>query len=175
MDYTMNGRIEKPLANRDETMAPHGVYRCRGEDRWIAIACNTDTEFAALCRVMNRPELAVDERFSDSRRRWGNQDELDSFLKEWAALLEPEETMHRLQGAGVPAGIVSRNVDLLNDPHLRTRGFYVEVDHPETGSRLLPGVFARLSESPAAVRGPAPLLGQHNDFVLRELLGIEPE
>ena len=170
MEYTMNGRVAQAYGNRDEVMVPHGTYRCKGDDKWVAIAVDGEDEWRSLCRVMGKPQLAEDERFSDRFSRWQHQDELDKIIGEWTSGQEHVEIMKKLQAAGVAAGPVYTLEELYNDPHIEAREILVEFDHPEAGKRALPGVFARFSETPGKVRGRAPLLGEHTDWLLNELL-----
>jgi len=173
MEFTMNRREPVPMGNRDEVMVPHGCYRCKGEDKWIAIAVSNDEEWQNLCQDMNIPKLAEDERFNDGFRRWKNRIELDKIIADWASMQAHIELMHKLQAANITAGPVYSGEELYNDPHLRAREFFVEINHPEVGRRELPGVFAKLSETPGAIRGYDPLLGEHTDWVLHELLASD--
>ncbi len=173
MEFTMNGRIPLPRGNRDEVMAPHGCYRCQGEDKWVAIAVENDDEWKDICLIMGKPELIDDERFQDRLCRLKNQDELDKIITEWTIGHTHIEVMKQLQKVNIASGSVYSGEELYNDPHLRAREFFVEINHPEVGKRELPGVFAKLSETPGAIRGPDPLLGEHNDWLLNELLAYK--
>ena len=171
MEFTMNHREPIPKGSRDEVMSPHGVYRCQGEDNWIAIAIDSDTAWQNFCHAIDKPELALDERFNDGYRRWKNQDELDNVISKWASEQDAIETMHRLQKADIIASAVYCGEELYNDSQLRERGFFAEIDHPITGKRELPGIFAKLNKTPGALRAPDPLLGEHNDWLSKDLLG----
>jgi len=171
LDFTMNHRDQGRRGNRDDMMAPHNCYRCRGEDKWVSIAVATDEEWKALCRRMGMPELACDVRFSEGHARWQNQDELDGIITAWTVDLSPYEVMKTLQEAGV-AAVPSRNCEeLFSDEHFRERGFVREIQHPERGSQVVTGPPWNLSEATTRL-GAAPLMGQHNDYVFRELLGM---
>ncbi|MDD4860113.1 MAG: CoA transferase [Dehalococcoidales bacterium] len=170
MEYTMNGRVPPARGNKDEVMVPHGCYRCRGEDFWIAIAVSSESEWQGLCRVMGEPELANDERFCDAFCRHRHEAELDAIISRWTRDKEHLALMHELQQAGVAAGPAYSQEELYNDTHIEQRGFLVETEHPVMGKRLLPGVFAKLSKTPGAVRTPSPLLGEHNEWLFNELL-----
>ena len=172
LDYLMNGRTHGRAGNRDEVMAPHNVYRCRGEDNWVSLAVATDEEWRGLCEAMGRPELASDPRFADGFTRYQNQEELDQIISEWAAQHSDYEAMHRLQASGVPAAAVLNNSQMVQDPHLQERGFCVEDDHPEVGRRIISGFSWHLDRTPGSVRTHAPLLGEHNQEVLGGLLGM---
>jgi len=172
MSYTMNGEIPERVGNRDDHMAPHNVYRCKGENNWVSIAVSTDEEWRGLCRAIGRRDLIDDQRFADSPGRHRNQGELDRIVSAWAGGNRDYEAMHRLQACGVPASAVLSNAQLTNDPHLQDRGFCVEDDHPETGKRTISGVSWHLDRTPGGVRTHAPLLGEHNREVLGGLLGM---
>ena len=175
LDFAANGREPERIGNSDPVMAPHGCYPCRGEDRWIVIAVKDDGEWLALCRVLGREYWLADSRLSGPLGRLKHSGELDLLLANETAAWDAHELMAALQATGVPAGAVLDSKDLLFDPHLRERGFYEVVrHHPSTGIPPLPyaGRPWRLSETPAVHPKAAPLMGEHNEFVLCELLGI---
>jgi crotonobetainyl-CoA:carnitine CoA-transferase CaiB-like acyl-CoA transferase len=160
--------------NRHPSMAPHGCYPCAGkpEGGWLAIAVASDAEFAALCRVMGRPELAADSRFADVVSRYHHQDELDDTISAWTKEMTPQEAAVALQEAGVVASPVTPAGDLREDPHLRERGFIEKTAHAEAGVFEVGGVPWRLSLTPAHVRLSAPCFAEHNGYVFRHLLGL---
>jgi len=164
-------------ANRHHSMAPHGCYPCAGapEAGWLAVAVASDAEFAALCRVMGRPELAADFRFADVVSRHHHQDELDETISAWARGRTPQEAALALQEAGVAASSVTSAAGLTGDPHLRERGFFERTAHAEAGVSEMGGVPWRLSLTPAHVRLAAPCFAEHNDYVYRHLLGLSAE
>jgi len=175
MDYIMNQRIPTRQGNRDEIMAPHNCYRCRGDDNWISIAVATEEEWHSLCRIMERPELNQDERFSDPLRRWSNQEALDRIITEWTEGLDCYEVMKRLQAAGVAAAPSLSSEGLFKDPHVKARGVFVQVDQPLLGKDWVIAPPWRLSETPASVDRRAPLLGEQNEQIFQQLLGMSPE
>lgn len=175
MEYTMNKEVGSRMGNRDSTMAPHGVYRCQGEDEWIAIAVSNDQEWQTLCQVISKPELVEDGRFRDNLIRWSNQDKLDEIISEWTKDRDKYEVMEMLQEAGVPAGPVLSTKDMLADPHLNERGYWVEHEHPGLGKWKLGGPTWKLSETPGGIQRHAPFFGQDNDYVYGELLGISKD
>jgi benzylsuccinate CoA-transferase BbsF subunit len=175
MDFLMNQRVRTRQGNRHDTMAPHNCYRCRGEDNWISIAVADDQEWRALCGVMERPELAEDERFSSAAARWRNQDELDQIVSEWTMKQGDYEAMHKLQGAGIAATPPLSNKALFRDPHLMERKVFLQVSHPVLGKDWVIAPPWRLSETPASIRSRSPLLGEHSHSVLEELLGMSRE
>jgi benzylsuccinate CoA-transferase BbsF subunit len=174
MEYSMNHRSPGRAGNRDRTMAPHNCYPCADDDRWVTIAVATDDEWRALRTVIADPRLD-DERFSDGYGRWLHQDELDHIIDEWTAGRSSEEITQSLQAAGVAAMPAHNGHSLVEDPQLRERGLMEWVEHPLSGKRLMCGPPWRFSKTPAGIRQPAPLLGQHNQYVLHELLGMSEE
>ena len=175
MDFSANRRLPTRIGNQDPVMAPHGCYPCSGEDRWIAVAVSNDEEWRSLCRVLDRPEWENDPRFAGRLDRWNNRTELDSRLEEVTPHWDAHELMHRLQADGVAAGAVLDSKDLLFDPHLRDRGFFEVVRHHDsTGMPPLPyaGRPWKFSGTPAVEPHAAPIMGEHNHLVLRELLGM---
>ena len=174
LDYAANGREPERIGNADPVMAPHGCYPCLGEDRWIVIAVSGDHEWQGLCRVLSRNDWAGESRLSSVSGRWQNRDELDRILAGETVGWDAHELMSALQEQGVPAGAVLDSKDLLFDTHLRERRFYEVVNHhPSTQMPPLPyaGRPWKLSATPAVPPKAAPLMGEHNEFVLRELLG----
>ena len=173
MDYTMNGRQRPSRGNRDDIMAPHGVYPCKGEDQWAAIAVSSDGEWVAMGKAIGCPDWAGDNRFADAPGRHEHHSELDELIAKWTRQHTPYEIMHTLQEAGVAAGPVMGVLDLIADPHSQERGFTVEVDHLEVGPRMAAALPAKFSAIPQLAYGPAPCLGQHNQEVFQELLGFD--
>jgi len=175
MDYLINQRVQTRRGNRDDRMAPHNCYRCRGEDHWISIAVANDREWRALCRVMGKPELAEDERFSTAERRLRHQEELDRIIGEWSRDKDDYQLMHELQEAGVAAAPSLSSKALFEDPHLAARGTFLQVDHPLLGKDWVLSPPWRLSATPARIRRHAPSLGEHSERIFGELLGMSPE
>ena len=172
LGYQMKSNWPPRVGNRHNSMAPHGCYPCREENKWIAIAVASDEEWSALCRVMGNPAWTEEERFSDQLSRSGNQDELDRRIGEWTVQYEHNALMHTLQSQGVAAGAVLDQKEVIDDPHLKERNKYVDIDHPETGIRPYPTQPWKLSKTPQRQWRRAPLLGEHNRYVLGELLGF---
>ena len=172
MDYSMNRRVQGTWGNRHPSRAPNGFFPCAGEDEWIGIAVPSDEAFLALADAMGRPELAADPRFADVVSRHRHQDELEPLIEEWTRLHPARDLRERLQAAGVPAAEVLAPEALRDDPHLRERGFWEELEHPAAGTHRYPTPVGKLQRHPLRIRGPAPLLGQHNEDVLKGLLGV---
>ncbi len=175
LDYTMNGRVAEPQGNQHPSHAPHGVYRCAGDDRWIAIDVGSDAEWAALCRVLCRDDWREDERFATTLLRWRHRAVLDRLLGERTSTENDRDLFYRLQQAGVAAGPVQNEADVYACPHLTARGFFQRVNHPDAGEHLYPGLNVRLTETPNGFRRPACRLGEDNDYVYRDLLGVSDD
>ena len=175
MEYTMNGTQPPRLGNRDPYMAPHGVFCCRGEDRWVSIAVRNDEEWRRMCTVMGRAELATDPRFAVLASRKENEDALEHIVTEWTQERSADEVTQSLQRAGIAAYPSLDGRDLLASPHVTERGFFVELEHPEVGKRRHLGIPWKMSRTPCEVRRPAPCLGQDTDYVLEEILGLSRE
>jgi crotonobetainyl-CoA:carnitine CoA-transferase CaiB-like acyl-CoA transferase len=175
LDYTMNGRVRERQGNRHPWAAPHGCYRCRGEDSWAVIAIESDADWQKFCQAIGQPPWAEDERFSDVVGRWHHQDELDRLVEAWTVQHDHYEVMRILQGAGVAAGPVLDARELIEEPHLNARGAFEEVTHPEVGRHPYVGMYAKFSRTPGHIRSPAPRLGEHNRLVLGDMLGLSSE
>jgi benzylsuccinate CoA-transferase BbsF subunit len=166
------GEVMTRDGNRSETAAPHGVYPCRGEDRWIAIAVFSDLEWKALRRAMENPPFSQDPRFDTLLGRREHARELDEYLGRWTAGFPAHDLAQRLQAAGVEAGPVQTCEDLLEDPQLAHRGHFRALRHVHLGEMQFEHYGIRLSESGPELRSPGPNLGEHNRDVLCGLLGL---
>jgi crotonobetainyl-CoA:carnitine CoA-transferase CaiB-like acyl-CoA transferase len=175
MDYTMNGRVQEPLGNRHPFMSPQGVYRCLGEDKWVAISVSSEEEWQGLCRALGNPPWSKEERFSKALNRLKNQDELDKYIEEWTCRHDHYEVMYILQKEGIAAGPVLDQRDAFHNAHLVNRGFFEMVSHREAGTHLYPGMLWKMSETPLSIRKPPPCLGEHNNYVFKEVLGMSNE
>ncbi|MBW1710477.1 MAG: CoA transferase [Deltaproteobacteria bacterium] len=178
LDFSVNKRIPERMGNRHpfRKAAPHGAYRCEGEDKWCAITVFTEDEWQGFCRALKNPPWTREERFSTMTGRIENMEALDQLVEEWTNVRSAQEVMELLQREGVPAGVVQEAPDLVDkDPQLRHRGFWVELDHPELGIRKHEGVSFTFTKTPGRLKRPAPLLGEHNDYVFGEILGMTPE
>jgi crotonobetainyl-CoA:carnitine CoA-transferase CaiB-like acyl-CoA transferase len=183
MDYNANGRIEVRAGNRLPHAAPHGAFRCKDgswqdkpEDRWIALGIFNDAEWRALAEAMGSPAWALDARYATHAGRKQHEDAIEASLTEWTREHTPEELMALLQSKGIAAGVVQNARDMLDaDEHLKARGYYVYLDHPEAGHNAYDGPPFRMSKTPGELRAPAPLLGQHNEQVCKEILGMSDD
>jgi benzylsuccinate CoA-transferase BbsF subunit len=172
MDYFMNQRDRGKWANYDATMAPHNTYKCAGDDKWIAIAVESDAEWASLCGVAGHPEWARDPRFGDSKARLAHRDEIDAVLRQWTRGFDHLELADRLQKAGVPAGPVLDSVELYSDRHLWEWGYWWKMNHHEVGERVIPRMPVKMSAVPELNYSLPPDVGQHNREVFGGLLGL---
>ncbi|MFC1988992.1 CaiB/BaiF CoA transferase family protein [Chloroflexota bacterium] len=175
LDYSVNRRVAGRVGNRSPYAAPHGAYRCHGDDRWCAIAVFTDEEWESFCQVIGNPSWSREPGFATLRQRKENEDELDKLVEEWAINYPAEEVMAMMQAAGVAAGVLETAEDLMeHDPQLKHRHFFWELDHPEIGKHHTRGPSFILSRLPCELQR-APLLGEHNEYALKEILGISDE
>ncbi len=177
MEPVLNNRDPIRQANRDEVMAPHNCYRCldAGMDRWISIAIGTEDEWSAFCQAIGSPEWTEDDRFCDGFRRWQNQEELDKLIEAWTIDYSDQEAMEILQRAGV-AAVPSFSIDeLWSDPHLAQRDVFDVVDHPVLGAQPLIKSPCRLSVTPPNIVTHGTMLGQYNQWVYGELLGLSEQ
>jgi benzylsuccinate CoA-transferase BbsF subunit len=172
MGYTMNGVLGERMGNRDKIMAPHDCYRCKGNDEWVAIAVGSQAEWKAFVNAIGSPEWAEKAEFKDELGRWQNQDELDRLVEEWTGNYHQYEVMEILQKAGVAAGVSLNVKDLVTDPQLKARRFFVEIEHPVIGRMTLPGLPWRPEGKQKGNYSHPPLLGEHNDHVFGDLLGL---
>lgn len=179
LDIAVNGRTQEPPGWRSQEAlaAPHGAYRCRprggDDDRWIVIAVRSQTEWERFAAALGNPPWSTEAKFRTLYLRMRNRAELDAHVARWAAGQNAEEAMAALQGAGVAAGVVLNGADLCDgDPQLKERGFYAEVNLPEGGTTRVPGVPMKLSATPGSIRAATPLVGEDNEYILGELLGL---
>ena len=168
LDYTVNGREQQALGAGHPDYRPYGTYQCaaRGDDddRWIAITVTSDSELDALADVAGQDSwISIDA------------DALDAEIAGWTRTQQAEELMERLQDGGVPAGVVQTPEDLRNDPQLEHRGHYWMLDHPTMGHRAYDGPSFRLSETPAELTKAAPLLGEDNEYVYKDIVGMSDD
>jgi crotonobetainyl-CoA:carnitine CoA-transferase CaiB-like acyl-CoA transferase len=175
LDYVVNEREGGRNGNADPDAAPHAAYRCKGDDRWCVIAVCTNEEWDAFCGVLGNPAWTREARFSSLLGRKENEAELNRLIEEWTVHFTPEEVMHRMQAAGVPAGVVQSSKDLRQDPQLAHRGYFWTLEHPETGPTTYLGQPFVLSRTPAEGRMPSPCLGEHTELVCRELLDMHDD
>lgn len=176
MDYVFNGRVAAPMGNRHPlgVAAPHGVFPCAGDDRWISIAVMTEQEWLSLVAAMGNPEWAQAAEFSCAAGRVRNIDALHARLAEWTRTINDYELAQMLQRHGIAAAPVMNVADLYNDPHYRARGTFIEVTHPLGFRETIYGAYVKTSRTEASVH-PGPAIGQDNDYVFKDLLGLSEE
>jgi crotonobetainyl-CoA:carnitine CoA-transferase CaiB-like acyl-CoA transferase len=176
MDMANNQRVQTRMGNEVSYAAPHGVYPCKGEDRWCVLACSTEKEWKSLLQVPELAHLAHDPRFRTLTGRIKYRKDLDALIARWTKQYPPEEVMNLLQEKGVPAGVVQNAKDLIeNDPQLRHRKHFVKLYHPEMGESIYNNTPFKLSKTPSKLKTPAPLLGQHTEYVCKKLIGLSDE
>lgn len=175
MDLQLNGFEASRNGNRNRFAAPQGAYPCAGEDRFIAIAVETDQQWQLLCDVMEKPQLAEDTRLQNTEARLAQHDELDRVIADWTSGQEAYPLMQTLQAAGIPAGVVQRSSDLLRDPQYQHRRFYRYYEHQEMGRIPYAGHQYLMEGYDNGPRWAAPCLGQHSYEVLSELLKLSDE
>lgn len=175
LDYSVNGHVAKRNGNRHEYACPHGVYRCRGNDRWCAIAIFNDNEWNSFCQVIGNPSWTQDNQFTTVLTRKQNEDALDKLVETWTVNYLAEEIMVMLQKVCVGAGLVENAEDIMeHDPQLKHRHFFWELNHPAAGLYRAPREGFTLSKSPCKLHY-APKLGEHNEQVLKQILGMSEE
>jgi benzylsuccinate CoA-transferase BbsF subunit len=176
MDYVLNGRVAGPKGNEHPLAgaAPHGVFPCAGEDRWISIAVPSEQEWDALKLAMDQPDWAQGEEFSNLAMRVKNIDALHTHLARWTAGYGDAELTEKLQALGVAATPVLNIADLLSNPHYKARGTFVEVVHPLGFKETIYGAYVKTSRTEADVR-PGPFIGQDNERVFKDILGMDDE
>ena len=180
LDYTVNNRPLRrdgsPHSNRSAypPMAPHGIYRSKGKDRWVAIAARHDADWRAICDAICRPDLLTDDRFDTLPSRMRHQDALDAIVQAWTSEHTPSEAMDALQARGVPAAAVQHPQERMDeDANTLAWDTFPEVEHGEMGRVRVEGMPMKLAKTPARIERGAPLLGQHNDFFYDNILMLD--
>lgn len=180
LDYTVNKRPLRrdgsPHSNRSSypPMAPHGIYRCKGNDRWVAIAARHDADWRAICDAIGRSDLLTDDRFDTLPNRMRHQDALDAIVQAWTIEHTPSDAMDALQARGVPAAAVQHPQERMDeDANTLAWDTFPEVEHGEIGRVRVEGMPMKLAKTPARIERGAPLLGQHNDFFYDDILMLD--
>ena len=175
MDYSMNGTQPERMGNRDPHMAPHGVFRSKGDDRWVSLSVRDEAEWQRLCEVMGQPALSADARFASLAARKENEAALEEIVTAWTQEISAAEATQNLQQVGIPAYPSLDAIDMVNSPHVGARDYFVELEHPEVGTRRHMGIPWTMSRTPCEVRRPAPCLGQDTDAVLTDIVGLSQD
>jgi crotonobetainyl-CoA:carnitine CoA-transferase CaiB-like acyl-CoA transferase len=172
LECQFTGKVPPPRGNRHREHAPHGIYRCAGDENWIALACESDEQFRSLTRVLGLERVMDDPRFRSACDRKTNEDALDAELSRVIATLSPDDCVERLIDADVLATPVNSAPAVMSDPQIQSRDYFVTIDRAVVGTHLYPGAVARIPETPLRADAPAPLLGEHNRQVFAGLLGM---
>ena len=175
LEYEQTGRIWHRVGNRDRTLVPHGLYPARGEDRWVAIACQNDEAWSSLCRVMGLNDQASNPALATADGRRQSEPELDALIEDWTKTRDEAEIERLLIQAGVAAHVVQNSAECCADPQLQHRNHFVIVAHPSVGDIVIEGTRFRLSRTPAPPTRCSPELGEHNAYVLEEILGYDAD
>ena len=175
LDYRANQREPSRRGNTSSSAVPHNVYRCRGDDRWCAIAVLNDEQWKSFCKVIGKDDIVRDPKYATLPARKKNERDLDAIIGTWTQNFTAEEVMDKMQSVGVPAGVVKNAADIYNDPQLRYRGFFWPMQHPEVGFFTHLGQAFQLSETPARAERPSPCLGEHTAHICTEFLGMSDD
>lgn len=173
LESSINQRDPEPVGNRSRTAAPHGCYRCQGDERWCVVSVEDDDAWRRFCGVMGNEKLADDHRFGTQVDRVRNQQALDAIVSEWMVTQTAENVAHKLQAAKVAAGVVQNGADLVKDPQLRHRDYFQKYDESPIGPFEVPRgglVFKGMPEGEIPL---TPRLGEHTDEVMRDVLGYD--
>ena len=172
LDYQANNRELELKGNKCDYAAPHGIYRCAGDDRWVAIAVMTDEEWFSFGKAIGGPPWTLRADFATAESRVARSDELDQLVESWTVNYPPEAVEQILQSAGVGAGTVANARDIDEDPQMNYYHFYQELDHPYMGRlRYYHPAGLKLSGAETQVNRPV-LLGEHTDYICREVLNM---
>ncbi|MFH1087365.1 MAG: CoA transferase [Chloroflexota bacterium] len=175
LDYTVNGREARAMASRHPSASPHGVFRCKGDDRWCAIGIFTERDWETFTGIASADARLGDPRFASVEGRKEHEDELEKLVDAWSINLTAEQVMALLQAKGLAAGVVQNARDLFADPQLKWRGHYQMLEHVEVGPQVYEAAGFKLSRTPSRLRRPAPLLGQDNEYIYKEFLGMSEQ
>jgi crotonobetainyl-CoA:carnitine CoA-transferase CaiB-like acyl-CoA transferase len=174
MEAAASGKDPEPIGNASFSVAPHDCYPCRGEDRWCALAAETDAQWNALARVIGGV-VEHDDRFKTNPGRLKHRAALNALIEQWTKDKDAFEVRDRLQAAGVPCGVVQTGEDLCNDPQLKERGFIVAVENPRLGRVVLPNFPLQFNNARLTRRWEFPVLGRDTEAVLRDVVGYSAE
>jgi benzylsuccinate CoA-transferase BbsF subunit len=174
MDYQTTGKLRNRMGNSSMNAAPHGVFPCKGDDRWCTISIYSQSEWESFCKAIGSPAWTGDPRFATFDERKRNEAELESQISNWTSQYPPETVMEQLQQSGVHACVVNNCGDLYQDPQLKHRDHFITVNHPEIGKYDYFCTGFRLSKVPIIV-GRDPCLGEHTEQVCKETLGLSDE
>ena len=176
MEYQVNGTIMHRNGNRVPIASPHGVFQCQGDDRWVALSVMNEEQWSGFCSVIGKPELADRKDFATLDDRKAHEDELEKIVTEWTLQYTNTEVENILQKAGIPSHIVARPSDIYQDPQLAARNYFFPLEHSVMGlQKFEPQGCFILSKSPRELTMPSPCVGEHNEYVFKELLGMSDD
>lgn len=173
LDCDVNKNRGGRQGNQSPSAAPHSAFRCKGDDRWCVVAIFNDEQWKALCNILSDSQLAYDTRFNTFMGRKKHESELNSIIESWTIDRTPEDVMKLMQSEGIPAGIVQNGQDLRSDPQLNHRDMFWQLEHTELGLCTHRGQSIHMSKTPARGRMAAPCLGEHTEYVCREILKMD--
>lgn len=162
-----------PKGNQHPSAAPHGCFRCRGEERWCVLSIETDEEWRRLCRLMGNEGLSDDPRFASRTARMRNREQVHEIVQGWTMTQAPEAVMQRLQGQRIAAGVVQNGADLLDDPQLRSRNYFQKYEASPIGAFEVPRGGVIFKELPDGDIPLTPALGAHTEEIMRDVLGYD--
>ncbi|MEG2347521.1 MAG: CoA transferase [Cetobacterium sp.] len=169
--YLVGGKIPEKIGNRYESVYPYDSFKVKDGD--IVIGCGNDKLFGLLTELMGREDLKIDEKFIINSKRVENHALLKPVIEEWLKDKEIDEIVEKLLAKGIPAAPINTIDKVVTDPHILSREMFVEVEHPIAGKMKLTGNHLKFSETPAVIKTPAPLLGEHLDEVLKDILKLD--
>ena len=172
-NYLVGGVEPKRMGNAHFNIAPYEVFRAR--DRWITLGALNQRQWENLCNTVEQPQIIADPRFASNQDRVANREALAEVLNEAFSARDASEWVEKLHGVGIPSGVINSVADVFNHPQADARELKIELDHPTAGRIGFPGYPYKFSETPAESHRPPPLLGEHNQEILVDLLGYTPE
>jgi len=174
LDHVANGAVQNRTGNSSPRACPHGVYRCRGDDRWCAIAVRTETQWRGFCDAIGNPPWTKEPRFAGFRERKANEGELNTLVETWTTQHSAKKVMFLMQEYGVPAGVLNTGKDLQSDLQLAHDEYYARLEHPVMGVVGYPRHSIEFSKAVQGVRR-SPCLGEHTEFVCKEIIGLSDQ
>ena len=170
--HSIDGKQPVKYGNRHPDFVPHGCFRCAGSDNWIVVAVSGDAMWPRLAGLLGRADWAADETLKRAAGRREIENEIEAAIADWTSKRAPDQAMNELQAAGVASGVARLPIELLQDPHLRARGFIQQIDRAFIGRHPQPSMPFREADRPYAIRNPPPTLGEHNREILGGILGL---
>jgi crotonobetainyl-CoA:carnitine CoA-transferase CaiB-like acyl-CoA transferase len=172
LQFAATGHAPRRTGNDAAQIAPHNVYRCAGDDEWVSVVVATDAEWQAFAKALQRPEWLTDPRFASLPARWTHRQELDAQISAWTRGRSRADITRTLQNAGVAAFSSYTSQDIVDDAHINERGTIKSMAGPDGETRKVVGPPWRLARTPAKLERWTPELGEHNQYVFGELLGM---